>query len=439
MAVYLRIIQGPGRGQVLPIPNQKQVTLGRSTQASYAFDDPLLSRKHCAVECRSDMCRIVDLQSRNGTYVNGQRVGAVLLNPGDRIKIGGILFEVCPAGTPPVLPAPAVLADGGPSLGGPAPPTTPAPTVQGVCMACQKPLGAGLGRELRGRILCTRCFDRFDVEEDLIEGFRLLERLDVTSFGTTYLAQQRLMERTVVLKTIAAGEGNDDTAVRRLLREAKTGGRLTHPNIVELYDVNETQGLLYVVTEHVEGQSLERMMRERNGAALPVPDVLRAMSQIADALGYAHEQSVVHRDVKPANVLIRKSDGVAKLQGFTLAKNLEGYSVITADGESLGTPYYMPPEQVRSAKNADYRSDIYSWGATTYHCVSGKLPLEARSYGEFIDKVFTANPPPLEAVLPGAPRPLSELLGRCLQREPDRRPQRIPELRRELDPLLRGL
>ena len=440
MAIYLRIIQGPGRGQVLPIPPQKAVSLGRSTQASYAFDDPLLSRKHCSVECQGDMCRIVDLQSRNGTYVNGQRIGAVLLTPGDRIKIGGILFEVCPAGA-----GAASLSTGAQGIQtarsgvlAPAPPTAAAPTLAG-CQACHQPLVRGQGRELKGRLLCARCYDRFDVEEDLIEGFRLLERLDVTSFGTTYLAQQLLMERTVVLKTIVKTDGTDEVAVKRLLREARTGGRLTHPHIVELYDVNETEGMLYVVTEHVEGQSLERHMRERGGMPLPVPDVLRAMSQISEALAYAHEQGVVHRDVKPANVLIRKSDGLAKLQGFTLAKNLEGYSVITADGESLGTPYYMPPEQVRSAKNADFRSDIYSWGASTYHCVSGKLPLEARSYGEFIDKVFTASPPALDGLVPGAPRGLSELLGRCLERDPARRPQTIPDLRRELDPILRAL
>lgn len=112
MAVYLRIVQGPGRGQVLPIPNGKPVTLGRSASASYAFDDPLLSRKHCAVECRRDMCRIVDLQSRNGTFVNGQRVGAVLLQTGDRIKIGGLLFEVAPVGAPPP-PAPPPSMHGG--------------------------------------------------------------------------------------------------------------------------------------------------------------------------------------------------------------------------------------------------------------------------------------------------------------------------------------
>lgn len=443
MSLYLRIIHGAGVGQVLPVPAGQPVTLGRSGSASYAFDDPLLSRKHCAVESRGDQCRIVDLQSRNGTYVNGQRVGAVLLKLGDRIKIGNIVFEVCPAGPmqlPPGVPT-------GPHMTAPLSQTQlgqtiAAPQGQRLCQGCSRPLGPQGGRELKGRLLCAACLDRFDVDEDLIDGFKLLERIEVNSFGATYVAQQKLMGRNVVVKTISVtGEEEAQRAMRRFLREAKAGGRLSHQGIVELYDVNEQAGLMYIVTEHVEGDNLEKLLRERNGAPLPGLQVTRAMLQIAEALQYAHEQQIVHRDVKPGNVLIRRQDGRAKLQGFNLAKNLEraGYSVITADGETLGTPYYMSPEQVRSAKNVDPRSDIYSWAATFYHCVSGKLPLEARSYGEFIEKVFNEEPPPLDKHVPSAPRPLVDLLARCLAREPDKRPATMAAVVAELEPILRAL
>lgn len=462
MPVYLRIVQGPGSGQVLPVPNGQPVTIGRSGAASYAFDDPLLSRKHCAVECRGDLCRIVDLQSRNGTFVNGARVGAVLLRHGDRIKIGNVVFEVSPSGAPAQPPAPSMT--GGRPLpwmeaGGQAPmserqlgqtlslnPGQPGPAAlpAGVtaCQVCSKPFSAtSAGRELRGKVVCPGCFDRYDVDEELIEGFRIIERVEVTSFGTTYLAQQKLMGRMVVLKTVQIGEDEEaQKNMRRFLREAKTGGRLQHPSIVELYDVNEQPGLMYIVMEHVDGDNLEKILRERNGA-LPGPQVVRAMAQIAEALAYAHEQQIIHRDVKPANIIIRRGDGRAKLQGFTLAKNLEraGFSVITADGESLGTPYYMPPEQVRSAKNADARSDIYAWGATTYHCLSGRLPLEARSYGEFIEKVFAEDAPPLESRVPTAPKPLAALIDRTLKRDPAQRPASMAEVLEALEPVLRGL
>lgn len=454
MAIYLRIIQGPGSGQVLPIPGGQPVTLGRSGASSYAFDDPLLSRKHCAVECRGDLCRIVDLQSRNGTFVNGQRIGAQLLSVGDRIKIGNVVFEVCPAGAQPIQPPPSMT--GGRPAAAASPPRGPALTGAQLgqtisigqqaapiapCQACGKPLGSQGGRDVRGKLVCAACFDRYDVDEDLVEGFRIVERAEVNSYGATYLAQQKLMGRMVVLKTIQMGADEDaQRAMRRFLREAKTGGRLQHPSIVELYDVNEQAGLMYIVTEHVEGDSLEKLLRERGGP-LPGPQVTRAMLQIAEALQYAHELQIVHRDVKPANVLIRRSDGRAKLQGFTLAKNLEraGFSVITVDGESLGTPYYMPPEQVRSAKNVDQRCDVYSWGATTYHCLSNHLPLESRSYGEFIEKVFAKDAPPIETWIPSIPRPLASLLGRTLQRDPARRPRSMNEVLQELEPIVRAL
>jgi eukaryotic-like serine/threonine-protein kinase len=460
VAVYLRIIHGPGSGQVLPIPNGQPITLGRSGGSSYAFDDPLLSRAHCAVECRGDLCRIVDLQSRNGTFVNGARIGAHLLRVGDRIKIGNVVFEVCPVGAQAVQPAPSMTGGVPVSTAPPPPPPALSPvpgpnqlgqTVSvsprgnqlggGPCQSCGKPFGSGGARDLRGKLLCTACFDRFDVDPDLVEGFEIRERVEVNSFGATYVALQKLMGRLVVLKTIEIG-GDEEAqkAMRRFLREAKTGGRLAHPNIVELYDVNEQAGLMYIVTEHVEGESLEKLLRERGGP-LPGPQVTRAMLQIAEALQYAHEQQIIHRDVKPANVLVRRQDGRAKLQGFTLAKNLEraGFSVITADGESLGTPYYMPPEQVRSAKNVDQRCDIYSWGATAYHCLTNHLPLEARSYGEFIEKVFNHDAPGIETWIPSVPKPLANLLARALKRDPAARHQSFSEVVAELEPIVRAL
>jgi hypothetical protein len=427
LPVYLKILQGAGTGQVLPVPNAQPVTLGRSAGASYAFDDPLLSRRHCAVECRGTLVRIVDLQSRNGTFVNGQRVGAQLLNLGDRIKIGNLVIEVSPVGS--AAPPARATFEGG---------RKPAIT-QGIrnCQVCNQPL-QGAGQPLKGRILCNTCFDRYDVQEDLVDGFKVRERREVTSFGVSYLAHQQLMDRPVILKVIEVGPQTEENSLKRFMREAKTGGRLAHPNIVELYDVNEQDGLLYIVTEYIDGQNMAQILQTRQGS-LPWQDVLHVMTQIAEALQYAHQQKIVHRDVKPANLLIRAKDQRAKLQGFTLAKNLEraGLSVITADGESLGTPYYMPPEQVRSAKSVDERSDVYSWGATAYHCFSGRLPQEARSYGEFIDKVFNEDPSPLR--VDGLPKPVGDLIDQCLRREPKSRPQSMQVILDCLLPIIRQL
>jgi pSer/pThr/pTyr-binding forkhead associated (FHA) protein len=429
MAVFLRIINGVGQGQVLPVPNDQPVSIGRSSEASYAFDDALLSRKHCQIECRGALCRIVDLQSRNGTYVNGQKIGAQLIKTGDRIKVGSLLIEVSPASS--VAP---------PGLVAPPPVPAPAPAGLTACQLCQRPIKPQEARPFRNRTVCPTCLDRYDVDEDMVEGFKILERLQTTGIGTVYKAKQLLMGRMVVLKTILTGGDADEKNMRRFLREAKAGGRLSHPSIVELYDVNEQSDLMYIVMEFVEGETLEQMLKARGGALGP-NEVVRWMQQIADALRYAHESSIIHRDVKPATIVVRREDNRAKLSDFTLAKNLEraGVSVITADGEAVGTPYYLSPEQVKSAKSADPRSDIYSYGATFYHVLAGQLPIQARSYGEFIARVFTHPPAPLHGVAPAVPQPLANLIERCLQKDPNARFQTMGELISALTPIARVL
>jgi serine/threonine-protein kinase len=248
------------------------------------------------------------------------------------------------------------------------------------------------------------------------------------------------MDRLVLLKTIVLGPETDQKNLRRFLREAKTGGRLSHPSIVELYDVNEQSDLMYIVMEFVEGQTLDQMLKARNGP-LPGVDVVRWMVQIADALAYAHEQSIIHRDIKPATIVVRREDNRAKLSDFTLAKNLEraGVSVITADGEAVGTPYYLAPEQVKSAKAADARSDVYAYGAAFYHCLTNQLPIPARSYGEFIARVFTTPPVPVQQIFPSVPAPLAALLEKCLAKDPGQRFQQMTELQEALAPVARAV
>jgi serine/threonine protein kinase len=420
-----------GQGQVLPVPNDQPVTIGRSSQASYAFDDALLSRKHCQVECRGALCRVIDLKSRNGTYVNGQRVVAPqLIKAGDRIKVGSLLIEVAPASS--VAPDP-------PQPGSATPLSNPTLSVPN-CQSCQRAIKPQEARAFKNRTVCPQCLDRYDVDEEMIEGFKILERLQTTGIGTVYKAKQLLMERLVILKTIVTSGDTDEKTLRRFLREAKAGGRLSHPSIVELYDVNEAADLMYIVMEYVEGETLDHFLRARNGP-LPGVDVVRWMFQICDALKYAHEQQIIHRDVKPATIIVRKEDNRAKLTDFTLAKNLEraGVSVITADGEAVSTPYYLSPEQVKSARSADPRSDVYSFAATFYHALTGQLPIPARSYGEFIAKIFTHVPAPLSQLFPSAPPALSGILDKCLAKEPSDRFQNMSDLEDVLLPIARSL
>lgn len=424
MAAYLKIIQGVGQGQVLTVPEEQPVTIGRSSQASYAFDDALLSRKHCQIESRGDVCRVTDLQSRNGTYVNGQRIAAQLVRLGDRIKVGSLLIEIAPM-TQGQAPPPGVV---------PAPATAPVRAATH-CEACKAPLGPKDGRSFKNHVVCPRCLERYDVDENLIEGFQILERLSASGASSVYKAKQLLMERLVLLKTIVASTDTDEKDLRRFMREAKTGGRLSHPSIVELYDVNESEGLMYIVMEYVEGDTLEQMMRARKGP-LPPNQTIRYMTHVAEALKCAHEQSIIHRDVRPAAIHVRREDDRAKLGDFALAKNLErAISVITGDGEAVGTPFYMSPEQVKNAKQIDERSDLYSFGAVFYHVLTGQIPIPARSYGEFLGKVFTVPPAPVSQLAPGTPPKLAALVEKCLAKDPSQRFASMEEVVDALEPI----
>jgi serine/threonine protein kinase len=145
--------------------------------------------------------------------------------------------------------------------------------------------------------------------------------------------------------------------------------------------------------------------------------------------------------VKPATIVVRREDNRAKLTDFTLAKNLEraGVSVITAEGEAVSTPFYLSPEQVRSARTADPRSDVYSFAATFYHALTGQLPIPSRSYGEFIAKVFSHIPAPLVHLFPSAPPPLSVIFAKALAKDPMERYQTMSELEDTLLPIARRL
>ncbi|MBK6436104.1 MAG: serine/threonine protein kinase [Rhodanobacteraceae bacterium] len=196
-----------------------------------------------------------------------------------------------------------------------------------------------------------------------ISGYRILRSLGEGGMASVYLAMQESLDREVALKVMAPALA-ENAEFDRFLKEGRLAAKLSHPNLVTVYDIGQHNGLYYLAQEFIPGGTL----RERMGTVMPVPATLDVIRDIALGLAYAHEKGVVHRDVKPANVLFR-ANGTAVLADFGIAKAMNSNTMATQAGNSIGTPHYMSPEQARAEK-VDGRSDLYSLGAMMYELLA---------------------------------------------------------------------
>ncbi len=267
--------------------------------------------------------------------------------------------------------------------------------------------------------------------------YELGERLGSGGMSTVVLAMDRRLERHVAIKLLAEHLAGDREFVARFRREALAAGRLVHPNIVQVFDfgVDEATGTSYIVMEQVEGQSCAEILRDRG--QLPVHEALGIVAQSCRGLDYAHRNGVVHRDVKPGN-LLRSNDGVVKLADFGIAKALTDESSITQIGSVLGTAAYLAPEQA-SGQGATARSDIYSLGVVTYQLLSGQLPYDAQSLTELALKQQREAPPLLDQLNPEITPQLAAAVDRALALEPEERYATAEEFRVALQDGAQGI
>src|SRR6478672_4553237 len=272
------------------------------------------------------------------------------------------------------------------------------------------------------------------LQASLGEGYRLERELSGGGMSRVFVAQDTRLGREVVVKVLspdlAAGVNSD-----RFHREILVAAQLQHPQIVPVLAAGETDGLPYFTMPYVAGESLRR--RLDGGKPLPVVDAVAILRDVARALAYAHEHGVVHRDIKPDNVLI--AGGAAAVTDFGIAKALSssrtfgGTENLTRVGNSLGTPAYMAPEQVAADPNADHRIDIYSFGAMAYELLTGSPPFGGRPPHEILSAHLTEQPAPLETRAPDVPPALAALVMKCLAKNPADRPQTADEVARALD------
>ena len=208
-----------------------------------------------------------------------------------------------------------------------------------------------------------------------IPGFKIISRLGSGAMATVFKAKQLSLDRLVAIKVLPKRFSENPEYVERFYKEGKAAAKLNHPNIVQAIDVGEAGGYHYFVMEYVEGHTLYDELAE--GKVFSEAEALGVVYQIAKALAHAHERGLIHRDVKPKNIMITE-DGVAKLADMGLARMASDEQAARAEaGKAYGTPYYISPEQIRGEKDIDFRADIYSLGATLYHLVTGRVPFEA--------------------------------------------------------------
>jgi predicted Ser/Thr protein kinase len=259
--------------------------------------------------------------------------------------------------------------------------------------------------------------------------------------GVVYLAREVHLDRWVAIKLLPPDRAADDTLRERFLREARLAAKLSHPNIIPIHSVEDAGGFVFYVMAFVDGETLAERVRDRG--PLSGTEGTRVLREAAWALAYAHEQGVIHRDVKPDNILLEGATGRVLMADFGIAAAL---SDVTTDGVS-GTPEFMSPEQVLGGQ-LDARSDLYSLGATAFYTFSGQLPFEGKSATEVLAKQVTEPAPPLASLGIAVPRKISALIDRCLAKEPDQRPASAQALadqmalaleqRREFPPALRA-
>lgn len=442
--VVFRVVAGPHEGMEFIYTDHNTLLVGRSSQAQLQVsNDPHFSRHHFRLEINPPCCYMMDLRSRNGTFVNGTRVADQFLKDGDVVSGGRTKMKVSiftPAAdsnrsplsqtetldlTPeeglPLNIASAnraaqnVLLDDDPRPRSAVPPRRELPPLV--------PMGVPAAAPQDGS------------EPPQITGYQIIQQIGAGDLGRMYRAVRLASGEECALKVISPASRIDEKTIQSFLREASILNQLQHPHIVRFMEMGASGSDLFLCTEFLSVVSWQKLT-SRWPTAKKIRIACALTTQILSALEYAHARSLVHRDVKPGNVLLHRSDGklAAKLADFGLAKQYTtaGMSQVTRDGDVIGSLPYMSPEQFINSREAKPSCDIYSAGATLYWMLTGHEPIAMENHPCKFLAILEDPPVPLAQRCPDVPAPLAIIVHRALEKTPEKRFASAAEMRQQL-------
>lgn len=443
--VTLTVTAGPSKGQVFTFAGHNTFIVGRSKQAHFRLsgDDRYFSRIHFMVEINPPQCRLLDMNSRNGTYVEGKRVKTADLHDGDTIKAGHTMLQVAfesrsanlPAESEPAAEVPA------PSPNIPAPPPAVPPALEPqvprqadrCCRACAAPLPSAPQGDGRSQVattadfgwpLCPAYLEQIKDQDQPFPGYALVRTLGEGAMGIVHLALRRADGARVALKTISPENAGTRAELDRFLREARKLSQLRHEHIVAFHEMGEVNGRLFFVMEHFGGIDGRKLLKSQG--QLPISRALGLCCQLLEALKYAHDLGIVHRDIKPANVLVGTEAGreLAKLTDFGLARvylasRLSGLALQGAKGSVFA---FMAPEQITDFREAKPAADQYAVAATLYNLLTDQFIFDfPDNYEEQLLLILQGEPVPIRSRRPDIPGYLGGVLRQALAKEPKNR------------------
>jgi serine/threonine protein kinase len=395
MSAQLVVIAGPDRGRSFPLTPGQTLQVGRSQATATKLTDPSTSRVHCEIEWQGDKILLINI-STAGTLVNGKAVSEHELKPGDMIRLGSTELRFQLDGSEQSTLAPGA-----------------------------KPAHAP-GSDQLLNALVGQTLSHYAIESILAKG----------ESGVLYRARDTKTDKLVAFKVLKPELATNEAEIQRFIRTMKTVLPLRHPNLIALQAAGKTGVYCWMAMDYIEGESMTQVI-QRIGVAgmLDWSYGFRVAVHIARALEYAHEQSIIHRNVTPQNIMLRVSDKTVLLGDLMLAKALEGTLAqqITRPGELLGDVGYMSPERTRGTGDVDGRSDLYGLGATVYALITGRPPFTGGSLAELIHKIRTADPERPQKYQMSVPNLFQETILKLLAKRPEDRYQTATELLHELE------